>query len=191
MRRQVANALLLVLTIAFLSLNLALRPDPSRRNFELFPDMARSVAYDTFAPNPNFADGKTLRELVPGTIVRGLMPLHYVATKDDAERAGRELLAPKFGASKAAARERGAVVFAAYCETCHGPAGLGDGLVAKRGFPAPPSLLAPRARAMADGQMFHILTYGQTNMPSYAAQVGRDDRWRVIAYVRTLQGAGR
>lgn len=35
--------------------------------------------------------------------------------------------------------------------------------------------------------MFHILTYGQNNMPSYASQLSRQDRWNVIAYLRTLQ----
>ena len=41
---------------------------------------------------------------------------------------------------------------------------------------------------MPDGQMFHVLTFGQGNMAAYAAQVERDDRWRVIAYIRQLQG---
>jgi mono/diheme cytochrome c family protein len=35
--------------------------------------------------------------------------------------------------------------------------------------------------------MFHILTYGQKNMPSYASQVSEDDRWKAILYVRSLQ----
>lgn len=39
--------------------------------------------------------------------------------------------------------------------------------------------------------MFHVLTYGQANMPSYASQVDREDRWRVIEYVRQLQGVRR
>ena len=61
-------------------------------------------------------------------------------------------------------------------------------IAAMRGFPPPPSLLADQAVRLADGQIFHIVTYGQKNMPSYAAQVPLDDRWRVIAYVRSLQG---
>ncbi len=40
---------------------------------------------------------------------------------------------------------------------------------------------------MKDGQLFHVLTYGQNNMPSYASQITRQDRWNVIAYVRSLQ----
>jgi mono/diheme cytochrome c family protein len=42
---------------------------------------------------------------------------------------------------------------------------------------------------MKDGQLFHVLTYGQNNMPSYASQLSRGDRWNVILYVRTLQVA--
>jgi mono/diheme cytochrome c family protein len=40
---------------------------------------------------------------------------------------------------------------------------------------------------MKDGQMFHVLTYGQGNMPSFAAQLSREDRWNVILHVRMLQ----
>ncbi len=40
---------------------------------------------------------------------------------------------------------------------------------------------------MPDGQMYHLITLGQKNMASYATQVQRDDRWKVIRYIRTLQ----
>ncbi len=189
MRLPVVNAVLLAASILLLPLHWVLPSNPSQRNFEVLPDMAKSVAFDSFAANPNFANGMTLREPVPGTIIRGQMPLHYTAAKADAERAGLELKSPLAGNKNALAR--GAIVFANHCETCHGPFGKGDGMVAKRGFPAPPSLLAPRALAMKDGQMFHVMTYGQGNMPSYAPQVERHDRWCAIEYVRKLQGVRR
>ena len=189
MRRAALNTSLFAATLLLLGLNWALQPDAGGRNFEFLPDMAASVPYDTYAANPNFADGMTLRPPVEGTIIRGQMPLHYRASKEDAERAGRELTTPAVADARTLAR--GAFVYATYCETCHGPAGLGDGFVAKRGFPAPPSLLAPRATNMADGQIFHIVTYGQANMPSYASQISRDDRWRTVEYVRKLQGGRR
>ena len=186
MRRTILNSVLLVIVATLLSLNWLLRADPSARNFEFLPDMARSVPYDAFSSNPNFADDMTLRPRVPGTVIRGMMPLHYAATPADAKRAGVELTNP-IAPNDAAAMGRGAVVYATYCEICHGPAGKGDGTVAQRGFPAPPSLLAPKARGLADGQIFHILTFGQNNMPSYASQIDRDDRWKVILHVRSLQ----
>jgi hypothetical protein len=40
---------------------------------------------------------------------------------------------------------------------------------------------------MPDGQMYHLLTLGQKNMASYASQVERADRWKVIRHIRALQ----
>src|SRR5581483_7220919 len=84
---------------------------------------------------------------------------------------------------------RGEAVFVNFCQVCHGPAARGDGPVAQRGFPAPPSLVAPAAksRGLTDGQLFHIITAGQNNMPSYATQIDPDDRWRAVLFVRALQ----
>lgn len=186
MRLTTVNAVLLAAVILMLPLHWLLPADPTRRNYEVLPDMARTAASHSFSANAVFADGKTLREPVPGTIVRGQMPLHYTASKADAERAGRELVSPITVDKKVLAR--GAFVYETYCNTCHGPEGKGDGPVAKRGYPAPPSLHAQRAMALADGQIFHILTYGQANMPSYASQLDRYDRWCAIAHIRKLQG---
>lgn len=189
MKRTIVNVLLLAGTLAALGASWMLHPDNTRRNFEVLPGMVSSVPYDSFAQNPNYRDGKTLQPLVRGVVVRGFMPLHYAATPDDAKRAGVELASP-VARNDAAALARGEAVYLTYCEVCHGLQGKGDGPVAQRGYPAPPSLLAPNALNLKDGQIFHILTYGQNNMPSYAAQVLRKDRWKVIAYVRTLQAQG-
>ncbi len=187
MLRTIINTGLFLAVVGLLSLNWLLTVNPSRRNIEVLADMAHAPRYSSFAANPNFGDGKTLREPVPGTVIRDMPPLHYVSNPIDAQRAGRELFNPLDG-KRAADLARGAMVYATFCEVCHGPAGKGDGTVAQRGFPAPPSLLAPRALALPDGQIFHIITFGQGNMPSYASQVDRDDRWKAILYVRSLQG---
>jgi len=121
-----------------------------------------------------------------GSIPRNLMPLHYAATPEDAIRAGIELTNP-FAADDQLALSRGTAVFNSFCIPCHGAGGLGDGLVTTRGVPPPPSLLDENARKIADGQMFHILTYGQKNMSSYASAISREDRWKAILYVRALQ----
>lgn len=180
------NIVLLLVFLASLGLNWAARRDPTQPNREPLPEMVRTSRYNAFAPNPNFADGKTLRPPVPGTIPRGYLPLHYTAAKEDALRAGEELQNP-LASADAGAAQRGAFVFTNFCLECHGAAGRGDGPVTLRGFPAPPSLLAERALNMKDGQMFHVLTYGQGNMPSYAAQLSREDRWKAILFVRSLQ----
>ena len=166
--------------------------DLSQPNYESVVEgqMGRSPAYGSFAPNPNFPDGLTLRTSPAGTIARGQLPLHYdtdpAELPKEAVRAGRELRNP-YPATDHRRQMRGGVVFTNFCEVCHGPFGQGDGPITLGGFPPPPSLLAERALQMPDGQMFHILTYGQGNMPAVAPQLSPEDRWCAILYVRQLQ----
>jgi mono/diheme cytochrome c family protein len=186
-RRLALNSFLLILLLGSAIANWVLRPDLSRPNLEFAPEMAHGPRYNAFAANPNFPDGKTLQPEPDTSIPRGFLPLHYAATPDDATRAGNELTSPV--SQGLAVLKRGEFVFENYCATCHGPGGLGNGPVAQRGFPPPPSLLADKTRKMKDGQLFHLLTYGQNNMPSYASQTSREDRWNVIAYLRSLQAS--
>jgi mono/diheme cytochrome c family protein len=186
MSRGALNFLLLLLFLGSLGLHLVTDRDLTQRNFEFMPEMVRSPAYDTYAPNPNFENGTTLQAFEPGTIPRGTLPLHYDSSNDDAVRAGEKLWNP-FSAADTDALARGAFVYKNFCQACHGPGGKGDGPVPQRGIPPPASLLAENAVEMKDGRMFHVLTYGWRNMPAPAAQISRDDRWRVILHVRSLQ----
>jgi mono/diheme cytochrome c family protein len=178
------NLFLLAALALSVGANLAVRNNPARPHYELLPEMVRTAAYDSFAPNPNFPDGKTLQAAAAGTIARGAAPLRYTASAEDAVRAGKELQNPWTG--KPGAAERGAAVYAAFCLPCHGATGKGDGPVSMRGYPPPPPFSAKSA-SMPDGRIFHILTYGQKNMPPYAGQISRDDRWKAILHVRSLQ----
>jgi len=83
--------------------------------------------------------------------------------------------------------QRGAQIYGVFCVSCHGAKGAGDGPVTKRGFPPPPPLPTGKSVKMKDGQLFHILSYGQGSMSSMAAQLNRTQRWDVINYVRSLQ----
>lgn len=183
---RLLNILLFLALMATVGLNWLAGRDTSQPNLEYLPEMVHSVPYDAFAANPVFADGKTLQQPAMGTIIRGNMPLAYAAGPEEALRAGRELTSP-YPSDDQNVLKRGGFVYAAFCQHCHGPTGLGDGAVALRGFPPPPSLLADQARQLPNGRMFHILTFGQGNMPSHASQLTPADRWKVIAYLRTLQ----
>lgn len=180
------NAGLALAFVASFGVMWASRRDVHQPNVEFFPDMAHAPRANAFAASAVFRDGKTLQAPPPGTIPRGLLPLHYAATAPEAARAGQELQNP-LAKDDAKALARGEQVFTNFCTPCHGAGGRGDGLVARRGVPPPPSLVTGRSLALKDGQLFHILTYGQNNMASYASQVSREDRWRVILYVRSLQ----
>ena len=181
MMHRIFNVLLFLAFVATLGLNWLVRSRPSEPNREFIPEMVRTARYNAYSANSNFPDGKTLQRPEPGTIPRGYLPVHSVAS-----RAGDTLENP-LAANDAAALSRGKTVFLNFCVPCHGMTGKGDGLVVQRGYPAPPSLLADNARKIKDGQIFHTLSYGQKNMPSYAAQLSREDRWKVILYVRSLQ----
>lgn len=180
------NILLALALAGVLGLNWVIRPNPAERNAEVLAEMVNSAALETQSDYPGLDGGSASLLPVEGTVARGHMPLRYGATPEEARRAGAELKNP-LPADDQAAVDRGAVVYGNFCAVCHGPAGAGNGTVTARGVPPPPSLSAENAVNMADGQMFHVITYGQKNMPPYAAQVGRDDRWRAILYVRSLQ----
>jgi mono/diheme cytochrome c family protein len=177
---------LVALALSALTLTALLWPDTSRRNFAYAPDMAASPAVGTYEAGGKLAEGSALRAPVAGTVAQGVIPLHYEASEADALRAGVQLTMP---ASIAAEQDetRVAHAFAAFCQPCHGRDGHGDGITIKRGFQPPPSLLTQRARDMKDGQMFHVLTYGQKLMPSHATQLAPAERWRLIRRIRGLQ----
>ncbi len=159
--------------------------DVEQRSFEYMPDMARSLPYDSFAPNPVMRDGKTLQTPVAGTLARGAGRYRYEATPADAERAGRELRNPIPATSAAIAQGR--ALYQNFCVVCHGERGAGDGPLVPR-IPNPPAYTSVRVREMPPGQIFHIMTRGSGKMPSYAAQITPHQRWLIAHYVATLQG---
>ena len=181
--------LLGLLLLGLIALDLAMETDQEVRNYEIMPNMVESIARDGQSTNDLREVGILIDFRPPeGSIARGYQPLGFAATPEGALLAGGELESP-IAIDDATALTRGAKVFGTFCAVCHGPGGLGDGGVTKRGVPPPPSLLLPHALEMKDGQMFHLISLGQGNMASYASQVERIDRWRAIRYVRSLQEA--
>lgn len=180
-----ANTVLLAVFVILIGINLFAPRDFLRPNWEIFSEMVRGPAYSAFAENSSFRHGATHRMPVDNSVPRGRMPLHYAATEEDAQAAGLEMKNP-FAADDPEALARGHAVFQRYCVACHGGSGIGDGPVAMRGFPPPPSFATGKSRQMADGGLFHILTYGRGNMPPHAGLVSREDRWKVILHVRRL-----
>ena len=205
------NTILSVLLVLVAVLSALTGTDYSRPNLEVLPDMKYTPAWKAYEPNPNFPNGRTLQEPVAGTIARGALPLHYSPSKEDALRAGDEIQNPYHlhdaealepTIDQAAAQQqaiaqqrlaasvsRGREVYNVFCITCHGPRGAGDGPVPQRGFPPPPSLLTGKSLQMKDGQLFHLLTYGQGSMAPFAGQLSASRRWDVINFIRDMQGS--
>lgn len=200
MNARAIEKLLWGLLAAACLLHLVAWADTRERNYEFLPDMVAAVPYETQARNPVFEDGKTLQRPPAGTFPRGHLPLRSGGLLLDTTTKWEELSAEQQQAwetltpgwtldesAEAAALERGRKVFVAFCATCHGGGGAGDGVVTTRGVPPPPSLLADNARNLSDARIFRILTVGRGNMASYATQIEREDRWKALRYVRKLQ----
>ncbi len=181
-------AVLLPCMLILLILQAVLRRDPTARNVEIFTEMAYSRAYESLSRSPELPHGSTQQPLAEGVVLRGSLPFRFGAGPEEALRAGHELENPSSG--DPADLARGGQLYQRFCAVCHGGDGAGGGSVVLRGMLPPPSLLAARASQMKDGEMFHILTKGQGIMASYAAQIAPEDRWKVIGYVRSLQGGG-
>lgn len=171
-----------ILIILFLALG-ACERNPKKPAFELLPDMARSVPYDAYAPNPLTRDGKTLQPPPEGSIPRGFEPFAYGATPEEAVRAGNELRNPLPPTPENLAR--GKILFDRFCLTCHGQAGKGDGPLIPK-FPNPPSFTSKAVREYPEGRFYHIISRGSGMMASYASQIAPEDRWRIVHYLRTL-----
>ncbi len=180
------NFTLAVILAVLIGLHWAVPSDPTLRPIRYFPDMADSIALESQAP-PAVDANVDLRP-PEGSIARGFLPFNYDATPEDAVRSGLEMVSP-LAADDQSVGERGAALFATFCTPCHGPNGNGDGPVTLKGVPPPPSLHLPHALDLPDGQIYHIITHGQKNMASYAAQVDRLDRWRLVGTIRSLQQA--
>jgi cytochrome c553 len=78
-------------------------------------------------------------------------------------------------------------LFNVNCAICHGEKGTANGPLSSK-IGAIANLTLDLYKAMPDGTMFHSITYGKNNMGSYASQLSREQRWKVIKYIRTLQG---
>ena len=155
------------------------------KNLEWPTQMQYSPAYLSQTPNPVLPNGMTQQMPVAGAIPRGYQPFHYGSAPEEAIRAGNELRNPFQPTEENLAR--GQQVFNNYCAVCHGTTGAGDGPLIPK-YPNPPAYNTDKSKALADGNMFHVITAGRKDMPAHAALVSFDDRWKVILYIRKLQG---
>ena len=165
------------------------------------PDMYYARAYETYGYNNVEGELDSLRKRgihytampVPGTVARGDM-MSYNITPDSAGLLASNALRNPLDS---AAATRGAMteaerLYLINCAICHGPALDGNGpIVANGAYPAvPPALKSGNSATMSDGNLFHIITFGKGSMGSYASQLTPQQRWWVIKYIRSKQGAG-
>jgi mono/diheme cytochrome c family protein len=147
-------------------------------------DMHDQPKYKPFRQSDFFADQRSARPLVPGTVARGSLredAVYYTG------KVGSDFVAEIPVKVTPALLARGQERFQIFCSPCHGRTGRGDGMIVQRGFKAPSSYHVDRLRAMPIGYFYDVITNGFGAMADYSAQVPPADRWAIAAYIRTLQ----
>ncbi len=162
------------------------KKDKNSPGVEFMPDMYRSPSLESNMAYVSLTNGDTLqanRLPVAGTIPRGFMPYEYPDTEEGYQAAGLNLHNP-LTATEANLKE-GEELYGKFCVHCHGAGGEADGLVAAKLLAPPPAYSTKKD--LPDGKMFHVITYGKGLMGSHAAQVSKEERWKLVLYIRKLQ----
>ena len=147
-------------------------------------DMHIQPKYRGLEPSSFFADGRSERPVVPGTVARGKLRTDELLYTGKIN--GQVVDIFPFPITKADL-ERGQQRFNIYCAPCHDYTGSGNGMIVQRGFPPPPSYHIDRLMKAPVGHFFDVMTNGYGTMYSYAARVSPRDRWCIAAYIRALQ----
>jgi mono/diheme cytochrome c family protein len=166
--------------------------NPLSPGVEYMPDMYRSPSFETYVNYEN-PDSMVSRLPVRGTIAFSKdsakayinMPYPYPNTPEGYEAASTNLKNPLELSDKTI--EDAKVLYSKFCVHCHGEQGNGDGsLVANDKFPPPPAY--SKIAGLTEGKMFHTMTYGKGLMGSHASQLNKEERWKLVHYVKKLIG---
>lgn len=147
-------------------------------------DMRDQPRYETLEATDFFSDGSSARPPLAGTVARGAVG------GDEATRTGRSdgrLLTRIPLPLTRQLLQRGQQRFDIFCAHCHGRTGTGEGIIARRGFPRPPTYHSSRLRELPAGHFFDVMTNGFGTMPRFGPQISVNDRWAITAYIRALQ----
>ena len=163
----------------------------SKPRIHIIQDMDNQQKFKTQARNRLFADRRAMRRPATGTVARGELngdDAYYRGT------VGEDWIETLPIPVTMQLMERGRERFDVFCAPCHGLAGAGDGMVAKRAeelqegtWTPPASFHSELVRERTDGHLFNTITNGIRNMPAYAPQIPVEDRWAIVAYIRALQ----
>ena len=160
------------------------------------PDMSYSRAYETYASTEGLdKEGVNYNSRpVAGTVARGDMPAYALPNDSTGYAQSAAVINPLTGDSTAKIDlKESERLYLIYCGICHGAKLDGNGPLWNDGkgpFPAAPkNFMDPAMKAMTEGTMFHSATYGKGQMGSYASQLNTKQRWMVIAYIKSKQGA--
>lgn len=193
-----------VVIICFAGFRGGKSPNPP---IEIFRDMDHQPKFQPQHPSDFFADGRAARQPVAGTVPmgytvkgaylqtsaqNGTLKAASFANFPTYYHTGRigEVYGDGFPTELEITESfirRGGERFDINCSPCHGRTGQGNGIVGQFGLVAIANLHDERIRTMPEGQLYSVITNGKNTMGAYGPNLSVDDRWAIIAYLRTLQ----
>jgi mono/diheme cytochrome c family protein len=144
--------------------------------------MLNQPRLDPQRPSSFFKDGFSMRMPVPGTVARGSLP-YSVAS----EEAALGLVNPLPRTEHVL--QQGRQAYRNYCSVCHGILGNGAPTLTAAYGAKPANLVSRGMSDLQDGKIHHVIMVGKNAMPAYAADLGEDERWAAVHYIRALQRA--
>jgi mono/diheme cytochrome c family protein len=78
--------------------------------------------------------------------------------------------------------------YSTYCAQCHGNHHDGKGTVGQSFAPLPGDLRSKKVQTMSQGVVFKEISYGipKGRQPALATTITVEDRWKIIAYIKSL-----
>lgn len=100
---------------------------------------------------------------------------------------GEEIISP-ITPSDATVLTAGDTLYGVYCLQCHGKYHDGNGTVGQSFAPLPGDLRSAKVQGLTEGALFKEISYGIPGgrQPALATTIAIDDRWKIIAYVKSL-----
>jgi mono/diheme cytochrome c family protein len=86
-----------------------------------------------------------------------------------------------------ASTKAGQVLYTKNCASCHGKAGLGDGVKARSLKDFPGDFSKADFQTQTDGDLFFKTKTGRAEMPKYEGKLTDNDMWNVVNYMRTFK----
>jgi cytochrome c len=191
--KTIKNTITAIFAGTILSIMFVACADSQSPGVEYMPDMYRSPAIEAYV-DYNFPDSATSLQAPDNSIPRGYMPYAYDNTLEGYELAGENLKNPLNLTERSISQ--GKVLYSNMCAHCHGKKGQGKGTITNAIYGAVPSYIDenPNRRGnraminLTEGHIYHTIMYGLNAMGPHSSLIRENDRWKIVAYVQTLQG---
>ena len=86
-----------------------------------------------------------------------------------------------------ASNKAGKTLYDKNCASCHGKAGLGDGVKARALKTFPGDFSQAEYQDQTDGDHFYKTKTGRGEMPKYEGKMSDTDIWNIVNYMRTFK----